>query len=117
MNTRFRQAIGAALAKTTQEEGAVRPERSKVEYHELSNEQYIGGVYLREYLRAPQSDLRSIEKFVHQLMEAHLVHAVDINGVKKLGPICAATLTAVTLHPEMAVSGVFSVRPELDRQW
>ncbi len=108
MNTRFRQAVDAALAEHG---GAVPPERTPLEYHELSKEQYIGGVYLREFLRAPQTELRSVEKFTAALMEAHLVHAADGDGVKKLGPICAATLTAVTLHPEMAVSVHFCRSP------
>lgn len=103
MNTRFRQAVDAALADSPEHGGAVPPERTPVEYHELSKEQYIGGVYLREFLRSPQTELRSVEKFTAALMEAHLVHAPDGDGVKKLGPICAATLTTVTLHPEMAV--------------
>ena len=101
MNTRFREAVDVALAQSPQQAGAY----PTVEYPELSKEQYIGGVYLREFLRAPQSELRSVEKFVAALMEAHLVHAADSDGVKQLGPICAATLTTVTLHPEMAVCG------------
>lgn len=103
MNTSFREAINVALVASPQATGTLPPERPKVEYPELSKDQYIGGVYLREFLRVPHSELQSVEKFAAALMEAHLVHAVDSDGVKKLGPICAATLTAVTLHPEMAV--------------
>ena len=42
-----------------------------VGYDELSKEQYIGGVYLREFLRAPQSQLRSTEKFVEVRSQAN----------------------------------------------
>jgi len=45
--------------------------RVPVGYDELSKEQYIGGVYLREFLRAPQSQLRSTEKFVEVRSQAN----------------------------------------------
>ena len=64
-----------------------------VKYDNLAEEMFIGGIYIRLFLKNPQYNLRRPEKFVEALLTAHEQLARMEGMAKDLGFVCTCMLT------------------------
>ncbi|KAK9807966.1 hypothetical protein WJX73_008492 [Symbiochloris irregularis] len=73
----------AAAARISQARGELQwtlPEGHQLQFEALANEMYVGGVYVRLFLKNPTFPLRSPKAFAEGLMESYVARALPKQG-------------------------------------
>eukprot|EP01050_Picozoa_sp_SAG11_P000200 SAG11_NODE_4_length_33019_cov_28.098909_27_plen_1292_part_00 len=125
MAMQFRQAVSDQLEQLYTSQVAdwkAKPELDEmfgVDYEVLEDEMYVGGIYVRLFLKNPQYNIRKPEKFVEALFAAHEALACAEGMAKDLGYICTCIITVlkvrVPLCDHLANLGI--VERLLNRMW
>ena len=100
----FRQAVSGQLESLYDaqlHDSGAKPELDEeyaVDYEVLEDEMFIGGIYVRLFLKNPQYNIRKPEKFIEALFAAHEALACADGMAKDLGYICTCIITVLKIR-------------------
>eukprot|EP01051_Picozoa_sp_SAG22_P015756 SAG22_NODE_2109_length_3004_cov_2.193804_2_plen_837_part_00 len=104
MALQFRQAVTGQLETlydTQLHSWEAKPELDEeyaVDYAVLEDEMFVGGIYVRLFLKNPQYNIRKPEKFIEALFAAHEALACADGMAKDLGFICTCIITVLKVR-------------------